>query len=316
MIHLFHVYVIPSMLRIPFIAQHVLAGRPWSELPVEPRWVARGRNFQYEGYFVLRRVSCMAEVCGKSAFVSTWWRLYVACPVVLFCVVTLVYAGRAYAEDVKQEEQLWYQFNIDQSAGKWIGHVDINPRFGRVNNSVIAQFMVRPAVGYRFAKEMAGWLGYVWAPTWVPLDDNSSRVIHEQRLWEQWTWNIPILGGVASRTRLEQRYRSGADGDGLGWRVRQQLRATVPLLHDQRLYLLLWDEIFFNLNNATNEAGVPWQKAGFDQNRAGVGIGVFTDQSRAHRFETGYMNNFVRSASGNADTMRHVWLTTLSLNFE
>ena len=67
--------------------------------------------------------------------------------------------------------------------------------------------------------------------------------------------------GLASRSRLEQRFREGSQDD-TGWRFRQFIKLTRSILDDGPLYWSLWDEVFLNLNDTDWGA-----QSGLDRNR-------------------------------------------------
>ena len=107
------------------------------------------------------------------------------------------------------------------------------------------------------------------------------------------------------RTRLEQRYLD--EHAGLGWRLRQFVRASRALGPGSRWSAIAYDELFVNLNDTR------WGVAGgLDQNRAFAGVGM--QFAREARFEIGYLNQYV-VRDGAADRMNHILSLGLFLNF-
>ena len=105
------------------------------------------------------------------------------------------------------------------------------------------------------------------------------------------------------RSRLEQRWVETGDNVGLRWR--QLARAQRVLSHCPQWSFVLWDEVFFALNDTDWGAN-----AGLDQNRTFIGLGYKRCPHAAVRTEIGYLNQFVNSQGG-VDQMNHI----LSINF-
>lgn len=221
--------------------------------------------------------------------------------------MSLVAQERAHAID--QSGQIWTSFVIDLVVAKKILlHLDVNPRFAVDEGLSPRQLLIRPAIGYRLSDAMVGWLGYAWTPFWT---EGPTAFNDEHRLWQQWSWDIAFAGGLQLRTRLEERIRE-TFGDDIAVRFRQQVRQFIPFATDGLLHFSLWDEVFFALNNATSNQGANWQEAGFDQNRAFVGLGCFTASNRIIRIETGYLNQVMNQPADAPYAMNHVWMTSIS----
>jgi hypothetical protein len=97
-------------------------------------------------------------------------------------------------------------------------------------------------------------------------------------------------------------------------RLRHMFRAQYKL-GDTPWALAAWDEYFYNTNTIKPRAAshAPVTRAGFDQNRAFLGVAYFFGEKRQHMVETGYMNNYVNGAT--RDRNAHVWMTTISGKF-
>lgn len=157
--------------------------------------------------------------------------------------------------------------------------------------------IIRPALGWRMGGGLDLWLGYARVTGHVDGPN-----IKEDRIWQQATYPIaPAFGGnVSGRTRLEQRFR-GAQGDDVGWRLRQFVRWG-KRLQGTDFSLVVWDELFMNINTAD------WgQESGFGQNRLFVG-GAY-HMSKKTRFELGYLNNHINNPTGNDPTNNVISLT-------
>ncbi len=143
--------------------------------------------------------------------------------------------------------------------------------------------IIRPGLGYALTDRITLWAGYAWVPT----DAVRREPFDEHRVWQQLTLNFPTEGFTLQwRNRLEQRFIE--DASETGWRLRELLKVTVPVTEDKRLFVSLWDELFFDLNDTA------WgQRAGFRQNRAFAGLGWFADEARAISFEAGYVNQWI-----------------------
>lgn len=142
------------------------------------------------------------------------------------------------------------------------------------------QGMARTALGYAITDRLTIWTGY----TYIPTHRYERPFNGEQQVWPAVRYNIPTaLGTLTLREMIEVRF---AGGDVPSIRPRQLIRLLHPFEFEPRLGLLIWDEVFFNLNNVPNLKGYGY--SGFDQNRAFVGL-TWTFNEFA-RTELGYMN--------------------------
>ncbi|MBM4361631.1 MAG: DUF2490 domain-containing protein, partial [Deltaproteobacteria bacterium] len=176
-----------------------------------------------------------------------------------------------------------------------------------------ATVLIRPSVGYAITPWLSGWVGYLWQPAF--FDDPSVRErrdVNEHRIFEQLSTSFslgPLTLGT--RTRLEQRYRAHGPGSDLAdgglphWahRVRQQIRGQVRLGEDSPWLAIVWDEIFFHLNQTAYPS-----EPGLDQNRVFLGAGY--QASPELRVELGYLNQYVKRFT-DADQLNHVLSASL-----
>lgn len=159
--------------------------------------------------------------------------------------------------------------------------------------------IVRPAVGASIHPWLSAWLGYAWVPV---FDDPTSERTDEHRIWQQVILapKLPELGlSFQSRTRFEQRF--GENGDDVGFRLRQFVRANWRPDATFPVGVAVWDEVFIGLNDT--DWGAP---QGFDQNR--IFIGPFLQLSSWARLEVGYLYVFLKRPAG--DVTAH----TLAIN--
>lgn len=169
--------------------------------------------------------------------------------------------------------------------------------------------LVRPSIGYAFRPWAVASLGYAYTPVW--FDDPAVREasnVAEHRVWEQLSLTLDRGSfGVSSRTRLEQRVRTDGPGDG-EWahRVRQMVRAHFRPVAGKPFLLVAYDEIFVHLDDSAYVT-----EAGFDQNRAFLGLGY---DAGGARFEAGYLNQFVRRF-GQPHQLNHAFVSSLTMKF-
>ena len=168
----------------------------------------------------------------------------------------------------------------------------------RDDTSGFNQSIIRPGLGYALDDQQTIWAGYGWIKT-APVFGNN---FDEHRMWQQWTKSGSI-GDWKSlhRSRFEQRWLETGDDVGLRWR--QLLRGQRILRSCPEYSFVIWDEIFFNLNDTDWGAN-----SGLDQNRAFIGFGFKRHPSSRVRTEIGYLNQFVDRQT---DGMNHI----LSVNF-
>lgn len=157
------------------------------------------------------------------------------------------------------------------------------------------QSIIRPGIGYALNKEHAVWAGYAWINT----DSLSGNNFDEHRLWQQWTYAPSVDNWFfLHRSRFEQRWLETGSDVGLRWR--QLARAQRVLTRCPQWSAVVWDEIFFHLNDTDWGA-----ESGLDQNRAFIGVGFkHTPESRT-RTEVGYLNQFI-NRQGAVDGMNHI----------
>lgn len=205
----------------------------------------------------------------------------------------------APAHATETDEQIWLaQFSTFSVGNRWLVFTEAQAR--RTDGAErLSQIILRPAVGYQVSDTVSVYAGYAWVRT-----EPKGRVANtEHRAYQQ--LSLRLTGGpgkvtVASRTRLEQRFIVGRSD--MGWRMRNLVRLDVPL--GKGYSAIVSGEPFVNLDTTT------WgQRAGFDQMRGFVGIGV--PLARGIALEAGYAGQYV-NRTGIPDRMNHIG--SLSLN--
>ena len=162
------------------------------------------------------------------------------------------------------------------------------------------QSIIRPGLGCALTEEQTLWAGYSWILTSPVIGGD----FDEHRFWQQWT-ATPSIGDwrFQHRSRIEQRWVETGDDVGLRWR--QFARGQRILSHCPQWSLVMWDEVFFHLNDTDWGANT-----GLDQNRAFIGFGYKRCPHAPVRTEVGYLNQFTNRRGG-SDEMNHI----LAINF-
>jgi hypothetical protein len=174
----------------------------------------------------------------------------------------------------------------------------------RLNNgaSRLGQFQISPALGYRLNKRTAVYVGYMFVHT----DPVGRPAFDENRLYQHVVFQVGKIGNVAltTRTRIEARTVVGAED--LGWRFRQQVRAQLPLREASKPLIVVWSELFYNLNDAD------WGPLeGIDRWRNFVGVAV--PLGKELTLEPGYLNQAVFRPG--EDRLDHIASVTMSYRF-
>lgn len=157
-------------------------------------------------------------------------------------------------------------------------------------------------VGKKVSKVTTLWLGYTFDPQY----NHGTFTRREHRFRQQINFDgFAVVGKVkfSGRVRLEERWREGLPGT--AWRLRPQVKATVPLAG--KVTLSVASEPFFSLSNTGFQTA-----DGLDRMRNSISIGV--PLSKRVNLDFGYLNQhgFV---SGGPDTDDHVLTTGISASF-
>jgi len=210
--------------------------------------------------------------------------------------------------------------DLTQDAGSWLQVVGegslkvINPNLEKARIWVEGQTrfdgnwdhwyqgMVRTAIGYSLSDRATIWAGY----TWLPTQNIGKPYYSQQDVWPAFRYVLPTsFGSISFRTMVESNFIAGSD---VRFRPRQMIRFMHPFDFEPRLNLIAWDEFFIRANS-TKYGG----NAGFDQNRAFAGLGwSFNKNVRA---EFGYMNQYLDDAKHVNNTMHHLIMGSVFINF-
>ncbi|QRE75830.1 DUF2490 domain-containing protein [Methylobacterium aquaticum] len=205
------------------------------------------------------------------------------------------------AAQADHDGQLWINATAFGSVGSFAMFAEVQPRFGD-GPSRLDQLIVRPAIGWKISDAVTVYQGYARVEN-TPL---GGRSFSEDRSFQQVGWEIGMVEGVrlSSRTRFEQRVQT--NGRNTGFRLRQMLRAALPLTGDTNgVSALAWSEAFVAFNDTDWGA-----RAGFDRVRTFVGLEVPLEGRST--LEIGYLNQAV-SAPAAQVTMDHIISLTLSV---
>ena len=228
----------------------------------------------------------------------------------LLIPVLLVLAGPTLAQ-TRDDGGIWGMWftqgrfgAADSELGAWRWSADLQPRWSD-DGEHYSTTLLRPGLGYALSDRVSLWAGY----TWIHNDPIGGTAFVGQDVWQQLLWNVPVAGvTLTSRTRLEQRFRE--DFGETGWRLRQFVKATLPIAADGDLFLAAFDEVLHDVNDTA------WgQRTGMRDNRAFAGLGWKFDAGGggSGAIEIGYLNQWLDRPG--TDAMNHLLAINLFLNF-
>jgi len=161
--------------------------------------------------------------------------------------------------------------------------------------------LIYAGFGYQFTPNAIFFLG----DAWITTQTLQARYMRENRVWQQILWNAltsPRLNLIV-RLRLEERKDISQPRWAMRWR--QRLMFRIPFGTESRYSLVLFDEMFFNLNHPS------WvSNRVLEQNRAFIGIG--TRISKYSNLDVGYLNQTRFAATGQ---INHVLLISFAMNY-
>jgi hypothetical protein len=175
---------------------------------------------------------------------------------------------------------------------------------GRIKDDIenFDQGFFRPALNFKITDQSKFWIGYAYIDT-KATDLHS----YEDRWWQQFQYDSSYKDlAWLSRTRIEQRHLSTEDQT--AYRLRQQMRVSLPINRINNLHLLFWDEVFWNIND-TQWAG----DNGFNQNR--LFTGLMFKYNDASRFEIVYLNQYINGTNGSSNQINHVLSSNIVFGF-
>lgn len=158
------------------------------------------------------------------------------------------------------------------------------------------------SVGRKLNKTVTVWLGYTFDPQY----DHGNFTRREHRFRQQVNFDsFAKIGKVklSGRLRMEERWREGQVGT--GWRLRPQVKASVPVAG--KVNLSVSSEPFINLNNTVFQT-----TDGLDRVRNAIALSA--PLGKKVTIEAGYLNQhtFRPNATDNSD---HVFTVGLSASF-
>lgn len=232
---------------------------------------------------------------------------------ILAILLVLAVTSVAQANKTTQDTEIWVPVNINAKFGdtNWRGFLELQPR---ITNDVsqLGVIIVRPGIGYAITPNATIWAGYGLQAT--EYGDTGNYGL-ENRAWQGFYWKDTAAKKQfiwEMRNRMEERFLPANSEVSYRWRTR--LRGEY-LLQEYQPWLKPWsviasNEVFVNFNSNTNNSQLP---AGFNQNRAYVGIGYrFAPE---FQIETGYLNQYVPGHVGKANQANNVWMTNFNVNF-
>ncbi len=216
-------------------------------------------------------------------------------------LLALAAAVSAAAPAAASDSQYWQTLNVG---------VALPDNFKISNETVLRESDARGfyevennlMVGKKVSKVVTLWLGY----TFDPLYNHGTFIRREHRFRQQVNFdNFAVIGKVklSSRLRLEERWREGQTGT--GWRLRPQIKATVPLAG--KVTLSLTNEDFIDLNNRSFQT-----VDGLERMRNAIYVTV--PVNKKINIDFGYLNQHGFVPNGK-DTSDNVLTAGLSASF-
>lgn len=232
--------------------------------------------------------------------------------------VTPVQAYEQLGPNTRSDFRLWTPVYLTvKLPSKFIAYMEANPRIGDdVTN--IDQLLLRPAIGYQLTEHLSLWQGYAWVGNFnQPHTPPQSPFFQESRIFQQAIYTQKFGDfKFMSRTRMEERWIEHAAGTAL--RFRQMFKLSYPLPVAPDWALVVYDEIFMNLNSVDTvddvRRGGKGPGAGIDQNRLFLGINKTFNQY--FNVDIGYQNQMLNSRTlhGNANLINHILLLQFYIN--
>jgi hypothetical protein len=230
-------------------------------------------------------------------------------------LLVLAWAGLAFASAAPADE-------LTQDAGSWVQvlaegslkFIDPSWEKGRLwlegqsrwddDWNHWYQGALRIAAGYSLSEHATIWAGY----TYVPTQNVGKPSVQQQDAWPAFRYVLPTDFGVLTyRAMFEANFLPGNQGVAR-FKNRQLFRILYALPAEPRLSLIGWDEVIVRINSMPTGG-----QSGFDQNRAFAGMGwTFSPMFRT---EFGYLNQYLDDAKHVNNTMHHLIMGSLIINF-
>ena len=162
------------------------------------------------------------------------------------------------------------------------------------------QLIVHALLGYKLRENLIFYQGYAWSTTYIP---NFKR---EERPYQDLVYKSKFKKlSLENRFRFEERFLQ--DIEGISLRSRYRIKGSYPIDKKGRWNLVLFDEIFVNLNS--HFAG---PQAGIDQNR--IFVGINRKLSENVDIEGGYQLQHLHKKGSLPDALNHFILVNLNVN--
>ncbi len=218
-------------------------------------------------------------------------------------IVSCLSSSPSYAQssDVQSWTQVITQVNVTK---EWFVYMEAQPRVGD-DISRLERLLIRPALGYNVNPNVALFLGYAWAPTFMN-NQYQEDFRNENRIWQQ-VLVKDSRWGLDWQHRLRQEQRFIEDAAGPSNRTRYLLRGSYALSDSGNFGLTGYNEIFVNLNS---EYKGP--KGGFDRDR--FFLGPYLKQGPA-RYEIGYLGEYAQKFDEDGGRYINALMVTALLNF-
>lgn len=178
---------------------------------------------------------------------------------------------------------------------------ELNARFSE-DRGGLYQIQDALLLGYKLNGVLTAAAGYVQSHEYRASDMQVERRLRQQLSMD----NFAHLGGasLSGRLRTEQRWRDEAAGT--AWRIRPQLKVSVPLGDKTAPSIIVSSEAFLNLNTTAFQSS-----EGLDRLRSTAVVSV--PLPGGVRIEGGYLNQH-RFVRGGPDTRDHALTASLSLS--
>ena len=203
---------------------------------------------------------------------SVWFKAVIILSIALGCL------DLSAQEDPEQKLGNWIGATSSQSwSENWNTFLQVEFRTWEFMNN-FNEFLFRAAVKYDFNPKVLAALGYVRVDTW-PFDDALDNRFFENRLYQELLLNTKwSKASVAHRFRIEQRWISTTEnGTQFDSRIRYMIKYKRPLKGEKiepgSYYLLLFNELFVDLNPTDFYYGYEARRVGLNQNRLSANVG-------------------------------------------
>ncbi|MBK7864057.1 MAG: DUF2490 domain-containing protein [Archangiaceae bacterium] len=221
-------------------------------------------------------------------------------------LLTLTAATAAHAEIEHRGQWWWLAFTQGKLGPIARVYVEAQSRFGLTPSFRPDVVILRAALGAEVVEGLSLWLGFGWIPSWADASFDSVTT-GEGRIYQQVQYQRSFGAfGLQLRLRFEERLVSSVRGP--LFRPRLLVRGTWRFPDSRAFQLAAQDEVFVNLNERPGSS-----PAGFDQNRAYVGVGWWP--TAALLLELGYQQQLLRRADPLALRLGHTLLLTTAYNF-